>query len=68
MVLVVDAKRTRRRPATQAVDQLRRAHANILGVVVNRVDSGQYGSGYYTADPELIVDQAAEPKSTAPPS
>jgi capsular exopolysaccharide synthesis family protein len=68
VVLVVDTKRTRRRPATQAVDQLRRAHANILGVVVNRVDSAQYGSGYYTADPELIVDQAAQPRSTAPPS
>jgi capsular exopolysaccharide synthesis family protein len=69
VLLVVDAKRTRRRPAAQAVDQLRRAHANILGVVVNRVDSAQYGSGYYTADPQLIVDQAADAKSTstAPP-
>jgi receptor protein-tyrosine kinase len=70
VVLVVDSRRTRRRPATQAVDQLRRAHANILGVVVNRVDSAAYGSGYYTADPELVVDQAADEKSTstAPPS
>ena len=70
VVLVVDARRTRRRPATQAVDQLRRAHANILGVVVNRVDANQYGSGYYTADPALIVDQKAdEPStSTAPPA
>jgi capsular exopolysaccharide synthesis family protein len=69
VVLVVDARRTRRRPATQAVDQLRRAHANILGVVVNRIDSASYGSGYYTADPELVVDQAADEKSasSAPP-
>jgi polysaccharide biosynthesis transport protein len=70
VLLVVDARRTRRRPATQAVDQLRRAHAAILGVVVNRVDSAQYGSGYYTADPAMIVDQAAgeQSPSTAPPS
>ena len=71
VVLVVDARRTKRRPATQAVDQLRRAHANILGVVVNRVDSSQYGSGYYTADPALIVDpkEDEEPStSSAPPA
>jgi succinoglycan biosynthesis transport protein ExoP len=70
VLLVVDARRTRRRPAAQAVDQLRRAHANILGVVVNRVDSAQYGSGYYTADPALVVDQAAgeTSASSAPPS
>jgi tyrosine-protein kinase len=70
VVLVVDARRTRRRPAAQAVDQLRRAHANILGVVVNRVDSAQYGSGYYTADPALVADPAADEKSTssAPPA
>lgn len=70
VVLVVDARRTRRRPATQALDQLRRAHANILGVVVNRVDSAGYGSGYYSADPALIVDQEADETSTsnAPPS
>lgn len=69
VVLVVDARRTKRRPATQAVDQLRRAHANILGVVVNR-DSAQYGSGYYTADPALVADPAAGEKSTstAPPA
>jgi capsular exopolysaccharide synthesis family protein len=57
VVLVVDSRRTRRRPATQAVEQLRRAQANILGVVVNRVDPGRYGAGYYAADPALVVDQ-----------
>jgi tyrosine-protein kinase len=67
VVLVVDARRTRRRPATQAVDQLRRAHANILGVVVNRVDPTHSGY-YYTADPELVAEPAPEEqKSTAPP-
>jgi succinoglycan biosynthesis transport protein ExoP len=68
VVLVVDARRTRRRSAAQAVDQLRRAQATILGVVVNRVDAAQYGSGYYAADPALVVDQPAEQPSVSPPA
>jgi polysaccharide biosynthesis transport protein len=64
VVLVVDARRTKRRPATQAVDQLRRAHANILGVVVNRVDPAHSGY-YYAADPALVVEDAAP---DAPPA
>ena len=68
VVLVIDARRTRRRPAAQAVDQLRRAQANILGVVVNRVDA-QHGGYYYAADPATVVEQpveqSAEPKSPA---
>ncbi len=67
VLLVVDARRTRRRAVTQAVDQLRRAKANILGVVVNRVDPGQYGAGYYAADPALVEDPHADPPSVAPP-
>jgi polysaccharide biosynthesis transport protein len=63
VVLVVDARRTRRRAAAHALDQLRRAQANILGVVVNRVEL-THGSGYYAADPAVVVDQ----KSVAPPS
>jgi len=51
VVLVVDARRTERRLAEQAVDQLRRAHANIFGVVVNRVDPGPFTSGYYAEAP-----------------
>jgi capsular exopolysaccharide synthesis family protein len=56
VVLVVDARRTERRLAEQAVDQLRRLQATILGVVVNRVDPGPYTSGYYAEAP------AAEPR------
>jgi len=44
VVLVVDATRTRRTALTQAVDQLRRTQANILGVIVNRAGEG---SSYY---------------------
>jgi capsular exopolysaccharide synthesis family protein len=56
VVLVVDARRTKRRPATQAVDQLRRAHANIFGVVVNRVEPTHSGY-YYTSEPGSPEDQ-----------
>jgi polysaccharide biosynthesis transport protein len=67
VVLVVDARRTRRRPAAQAVDQLRRAHANILGVVVNRVEPSHSGY-YYTVDPALVAEeQSGQQKSPAPP-
>lgn len=55
VVLVVDSRRTRRRPFAQAVEQLRRAQATILGVVVNRVD-GAGQSGYYAADPATPVE------------
>jgi capsular exopolysaccharide synthesis family protein len=51
VVLVVDARRTQRQLAEQAVDQLRRAQATILGVVVNRVDPGPFTSGYYANGP-----------------
>jgi capsular exopolysaccharide synthesis family protein len=65
VVLVVDARRTNRKLATQAVAQLHRAQANVLGVVVNRVDSSAYVSGYYAADPALIVDQSRDPEPVA---
>jgi Mrp family chromosome partitioning ATPase len=38
VVLVLDAKQTRRGPLTRVVEQLRRADANLLGVVLNRSD------------------------------
>ncbi len=47
VVLIVDATRTRRTALTQAVDQLRRTQANILGVIVNR--AGEVTSSYYDA-------------------
>ena len=46
VVLVVDAARTRRAPLRQAVEQLRRARANVLGIVVNR-DAGIVDGYYY---------------------
>ena len=51
VVLVVDGRRTQRRLAEQAVEQLRRSRATIFGVVVNRVDPGPFTSGYYAEGP-----------------
>lgn len=61
VVLIVDTRRTNRKLATQAVAQLRRAQANVLGVVLNRVDASLYTSGYYAASPALGADSAVEP-------
>lgn len=49
VILVVDVKKTRRNEALQAIDQLRRAEANLVGVVVNRApdDGRQVSSDYY---------------------
>jgi polysaccharide biosynthesis transport protein len=58
VLLVVDERRTHRKLAAQAVAQLRRVRANILGVVVNRADLGAYAAGYYAADPSLVEDPA----------
>jgi Mrp family chromosome partitioning ATPase len=58
VLLVVDERRTHRKLAAQAVAQLRRVQANILGVVVNRADLGAYAAGYYAADPSLVEDPA----------
>jgi polysaccharide biosynthesis transport protein len=58
VLLVVDERRTHRKLAAQAVAQLRRVQANILGVVINRADLGGYAAGYYAADPSLVEDPA----------
>ncbi len=51
-ILVIDAKKTKREQAVKAVEQLKHAHANILGVVLNnekRVKGSTYE--YYYATP-----------------
>jgi succinoglycan biosynthesis transport protein ExoP len=58
VLLVVDERRTHRKLAAQAVAQLRRVQANILGVVINRADLSAYAAGYYAADPSLVEDPA----------
>jgi capsular exopolysaccharide synthesis family protein len=46
MVIVIRGGKTRRKPLLSAVEELRRARANIIGVVFNGVDLGKEGSYY----------------------
>jgi len=65
VILVVDAGLTRRPPVVQAVEQLRRGRANVLGVVVNRAPDAvdaSYGEGGL---PRAV--EPAPPASTAAP-
>ena len=47
VLLVTDTGKTRRGLAKRAVDELQRAHANLLGVVVNRISAHAGGEYYY---------------------
>ncbi|MEA2391937.1 MAG: tyrosine-protein kinase [Solirubrobacteraceae bacterium] len=77
VVLVLDARKTRRPSALKAVDQLQRAKTTILGVVINRVpDAGDtsyryYGSGKGNGRGELPDVEPAreviEPLPAPPP-
>jgi capsular exopolysaccharide synthesis family protein len=46
-ILVINSRKTRSTAVLQAVEQLRRSKATVLGVVVNRVEDGMSGSYYY---------------------
>jgi capsular exopolysaccharide synthesis family protein len=59
VVLVVDAVRTRRVAAVQAVEQLRRTRVNILGVVVNRAPDA-VDAYYYAARDGAALPGAEE--------
>lgn len=61
-ILVVDVRNAKRKTVLQAVDQLRRTRANVLGVVLNRVsdsDASSYGYGYYGETPVADLETAA---------
>lgn len=47
VILVVDATKTRRKAAAQAIDQLTRSKVNLLGVVLNRAPDLNQDSYYY---------------------
>ena len=49
-ILVINSQKTRGTAVLQAVEQLRRSKATVLGVVVNRVDYGPSGYYYYRRD------------------
>ena len=63
VVLVVDATKTHRTPMLQAIEQLRRSRANVLGVVVNRAPDA-VDAYYGTADAQVEPPSRA---SVAPP-
>lgn len=46
VIFVLDVTKTRRTAAVQAVDQLRRAQGNVLGIVLNRVADKRTGQYY----------------------
>ncbi len=53
VVVVIDAKRSKRRSAKRAVQALRSVDAPLIGVVFNSAPKGEggyYGYGYYTAE------------------
>lgn len=60
VILVVDIHVTERKALRQAIDQLRRAQANLLGIVLNRV-SGNDGESYYYARRAPTEVSAPEP-------
>jgi Mrp family chromosome partitioning ATPase len=47
VILINDMGHTRTNEAGRAADELRRVHANLLGVVLNRVDTRQGDNNYY---------------------
>lgn len=47
MLVVNDAGRTRTTESRRAVEELRRVHANLLGVILNRLSAGSRGYYYY---------------------
>jgi capsular exopolysaccharide synthesis family protein len=61
VVLVVDATKTHRTPMLQAIEQLRRSRANVLGVVVNRAPDAvdaYYGTADAPVEPPSRVSVA----------
>jgi polysaccharide biosynthesis transport protein len=66
VVLVIDGSRTHRTRAMQAVEQLRRTRANVLGVVINRA-SGRFEAYTYEAR-DVSAPLSAAPPPVAPAS
>lgn len=66
-ILIVNMKLTQRKRALHALDQLKRARANILGMVVNRVQdtADEY---YYGDSSRLPADESALALRRDPPS
>lgn len=66
VLLVINVRGTRRKAAVQAIDQLRRANVNLLGVILNRVSSERSSSYYYAAEDDR--QPAVDPEQPLTPS
>ena len=66
VLLVTDIGRTRRGLAKRAVDELQRVHANLLGVVVNRI-SARGGSDYYYQYYQDYTESGDDEQKRLPP-
>ncbi len=56
---MIDARNARRNSAVQAVEQLQRAQANVLGIVLNRAP-GPPKDSYYRHAPARVEQKGAE--------
>ena len=65
VLLVVDIGKSRRGLARRAVEELKRVHANLLGVVVNRI-SPYAGSEYYHQYYQDYTEHADDEKNRLP--
>jgi len=66
VILVINSGTTKVKPAQQAVEQLQRVGANILGVVLNNVGSRK--SGYYSTYYSYYDEYYFDPKTANPES
>jgi Mrp family chromosome partitioning ATPase len=69
-VLVLDSRSTRQSDVVQAVEQLRRAKANVLGVVINRLEphAGSYYRYYSSRRPAGRAKRDREQRRTPSPA
>lgn len=58
VILVVDASKTKRAALLQAIEQLRRAQSNVLGVILNKMPES--GASYYYSSDEAGPSEEAE--------
>jgi polysaccharide biosynthesis transport protein len=66
VMLVVDARKTQRKVAHQALEQLRRANVNLLGIVLNRVPDLHDPAYYYAPHAEDLERPVPAPQDLEP--
>jgi polysaccharide biosynthesis transport protein len=66
VLMVVEADRTRRGQLQLGVARLREVKANVIGVVLNRLQAGSQGYGYYYYYQKSYYGRGEEPLTAAP--